>query len=165
MIRFGSIIALALLAALASGAIARADCTYKPFDFHPEKNDGVVVDSIVNGGSSCTHNFAEGPGYKFTDITFEREPENGKLVRAGATRFIYTPNKGLQRQGRLSLQDLRHQGRADGLLDGGVCGGGEVVVRLLVTRMVTGSRQCRHAKTAKRTVFRAGPGALRRMSS
>ena len=164
MIRFGSITALALLAALASGAIARADCTYKPFDFHPEKNDGVVVDSIVDGGSSCTHNFAEGSGYKFTDITFEREPENGKLVRAGATRFIYTLQQGLQRQGRLSLQDLRRQRRADGLLDGGGCGGGEVVVPL-VTRMVTGSRQCRHAKTAKRTVFRAGPGALRRMSS
>jgi hypothetical protein len=96
MIRFGSITALALLAALASGAIARADCTYKPFDFHPEKNDGVVVDSIVDRGSSCTHNFAEGPGYKFTDITFERKPESGKLVRAGATRFIYTPNTGFR---------------------------------------------------------------------
>jgi hypothetical protein len=92
--RFRSIAASALLLAIASGSAARADCTYKPFDFHPEKNDGVVVDSIVDAGSSCTHNFAEGPGYKFTGITFEREPENGKLVKTGANRFIYTPNKG-----------------------------------------------------------------------
>ena len=70
--KFCSIVALALLVALAAGSTARADCAYKPFDFHPEKNDGVVVESIVDSGSSCTHNFAEGPGYKFTGITFVR---------------------------------------------------------------------------------------------
>jgi hypothetical protein len=94
MMRFRPIATLAFLVVLASGSTTRADCTYKSFDFHPEKNDGVVVDSIVNAGSSCTHNFTEGPGYKFTGITLEREPENGKLVRAGANRFVYTPNKG-----------------------------------------------------------------------
>ena len=72
---------------------ARAGCLYQPFDFHPEKNDGVVVDVIVDAGSSCTHNFGEGPGYKFTGITFAREPERGRLVKAGANRFIYTPDK------------------------------------------------------------------------
>ena len=90
---FRPLAALALLVSLASGSIARADCTYKPFDFHPEKNDGVVVNSI-DAGSSCTHNFAEESGYKFTGITFEREPENGKLVKAGVNRFVYTPNTG-----------------------------------------------------------------------
>jgi hypothetical protein len=94
VMKFCSIVALALLVALAAGSTARADCAYKPFDFHPEKNDGVVVESIVDSGSSCTHNFAEGPGYKFTGITFVREPESGKLVKAGANRFVYTPNKG-----------------------------------------------------------------------
>jgi hypothetical protein len=73
---------------------ARAGCTYKPFDFHPEKNDGVVVESIIDAGSSCTHNFGEGPGYKFTGISFEHEPDHGKLVKAGPNRFIYTPDKG-----------------------------------------------------------------------
>lgn len=73
---------------------AQAACVYKPFDFHPERNDGVVVTSIVDGGSSCTHNFAEGPGYKFTSITFEHEPDHGKLVKAGRNRFIFTPDKG-----------------------------------------------------------------------
>jgi hypothetical protein len=73
---------------------ARAGCLYKPFEFHPEKNDGVVVDVIVDAGSSCTHNFAEGPGYKFTGISFLHEPENGKVVRAGVNRFVYTPDKG-----------------------------------------------------------------------
>jgi hypothetical protein len=74
--------------------VAGASCLYKPFEFHPEKNDGVVVDVIVDAGSSCSHNFGEGTGYTFTDISFEREPENGKLVKAGANRFIYTPDKG-----------------------------------------------------------------------
>ncbi|GLS24160.1 hypothetical protein GCM10007874_71810 [Labrys miyagiensis] len=75
-------------------AAARAGCLYKPFDFHPEKNDGVVVDVIVDGGSSCTHNFGEGPGYAFTGLRVEREPENGKLIKTGANRFLYTPDKG-----------------------------------------------------------------------
>ena len=73
---------------------AHAACVYKPFDFHPEKNDGVVVDVIVDAGSSCTHNFGEGPGYKFTGISFEHEPDHGTLVKAGPTKFIYTPAKG-----------------------------------------------------------------------
>ncbi|MGB7259561.1 MAG: Ig-like domain-containing protein [Pseudolabrys sp.] len=72
---------------------AHAGCLYKPFDFHPEKNDGVVVTSIVDAGSSCTHNFGEGPGYKFTGITVARAPDHGKLAPAGANRFIYTPDK------------------------------------------------------------------------
>ena len=75
-------------------AAAQAGCLYKPFDFHPEKNDGVMVDVIIDAGSSCTHNFGEGAGYKFTAITFEHEPDHGKLVKAGANRFIYTPDKG-----------------------------------------------------------------------
>lgn len=75
---------------------ARAGCLYKPFDFHPEKNDGVVVDVIVDAGSSCTHNFGEGPGYKFTGITFERKPERGTLVKADRTRFIFTPDPGFK---------------------------------------------------------------------
>ena len=73
---------------------AHAGCLYKRFDFHPENNDGVVVDVIVDAGSSCTHNFAEGPGYKFTGISLAHEPERGKLVKAGPNRFIYTPDKG-----------------------------------------------------------------------
>jgi hypothetical protein len=85
-------IAAALLVLLPVSA--RAGCLYKPFDFHPEKNDGVVVDVIVDAGSSCTHNFGEGPGYKFTGITFEHEPERGKLVKTGPNRFVYTPDQG-----------------------------------------------------------------------
>ena len=86
---------LAALLVLLPGS-ARAACLYKPFDFHPEKNDGVVVDVIVDAGSFCTHNFGRGQGYKFTGISFAREPENGKLVKAGANRFIYTPDPGFK---------------------------------------------------------------------
>ena len=85
---------LIIAALVASPAAARAGCLYKTFDFHPEKNDGVVVDVIVDGGSSCTHNFGEGPGYTFTGISFLHEPEHGKVAKAGVNRFIYTPAKG-----------------------------------------------------------------------
>ena len=77
-------------------ASAHAACVYKPFDLHPEKNDGVVVDVIVDGGSSCTHNFGKGQGYTFTGISFAHEPEHGKVVKAGDKRFIYTPDKGFK---------------------------------------------------------------------
>ncbi len=84
----------ALLALTA--APARAGCLYKNFEFHPEKNDGVVVDVIVDGGSSCTHNFGEGQGYTFNSIDFMHEPEHGTLVAAGTNRFVYTPAKGFK---------------------------------------------------------------------
>jgi len=77
-------------------ASAQAGCLYKNFEFHPEKNDGVVVDVIVDAGSFCTHNFGRGQGYKFTGISFVHEPEHGKLVAAGANRFIYTPDQGFK---------------------------------------------------------------------
>ena len=87
---------LALAAAMyvLAPAAARAECVYKPFAFHPEKNDGVVVDAIVDAGSRCVHQFGEGPAYKFTGITFEREPEHGKLTKVGPYWFFYVPDKG-----------------------------------------------------------------------
>ncbi len=88
------LIAAALMVLLP--ASAQAGCLYKTFDFHPEKNDGVVMDAIVDAGSSCTHNFAEGPGYKFNGITFEHTPDHGKLVKTGVNRFVYTPDKGFR---------------------------------------------------------------------
>lgn len=85
------VIAAALLALLPAGADAA--CLYKPFVFHPEKNDGVVVGALVDAGSLCVHRFGEGPGYKFTGISFEREPEHGRLVKVGPA-YVYTPDKG-----------------------------------------------------------------------
>ncbi len=73
---------------------AYAACTYKPFVFHPEQNDAVVVEAIVNAGTSCVHQFGEGPGYKFTGLTFEREPEHGKLTKVGPYWFFYVADKG-----------------------------------------------------------------------
>ncbi len=84
---------LAMLVALIAlfPASARAECIYKPFEYFPEKNDGVVVELIVKSGTTCAHNFKEGPGYAFTSVTFERSPEHGSLGKAGALRFIYRP--------------------------------------------------------------------------
>ena len=73
--------------------VARAAYVYPQFAFFPEKNSNVVVDSVVDTGSVCTHRFGEGPGYKFNSVTVEHEPEQGKLVKVGPA-FVYTPNKG-----------------------------------------------------------------------
>ncbi|MGC2408865.1 MAG: hypothetical protein WA441_02355 [Methyloceanibacter sp.] len=73
-------------------ANANAACLYKPFEFHPNKNDNVVVTSLVDAGSSCSHNFAEGPGYHFDSVTIDRAPEHGELKQTRGTRFVFTPN-------------------------------------------------------------------------
>jgi hypothetical protein len=86
---------IAALLGLSCGS-ASAGCLYKNFEFHPEKNDGVVVDVIVDAGSFCTHNFGRGEDYTFTGIDVVHAPENGKLVPAGHNRFIYTPDKGFK---------------------------------------------------------------------
>ncbi len=78
---------------LASGA-ARAECSYPRFDFFPEKNGGVTVDNTVIAGTPCTHNFAEGPGYRFTSVGVDLKPEHGQLKQAGRARFVYTPQAG-----------------------------------------------------------------------
>ena len=62
------------------------------FEFHPDKNDNVVVTSLVDAGSSCSHNFAEGPGYHFDSVTIDRAPEHGELKQTRDTRFVFTPN-------------------------------------------------------------------------
>jgi hypothetical protein len=77
---------------LASGA--QAECKYPRFDFFPEKNGGVVVDSVTTGGAPCAHDFAEGPGYKFDEVVIDRMPEHGSLAQIGPTRFVYTPAPG-----------------------------------------------------------------------
>jgi len=79
---------------------AQAACVYDNFVFHPEKNDGVVVDAIVDAGSSCAHNFAEGPGYKFTGkisgVTIElKEMKKTDLDDAVQSRKAAALKKGL----------------------------------------------------------------------
>jgi hypothetical protein len=85
------IFAAAFLAALGCNS-ANAACLYKPFQFQPEKNGGVVVNSVVEAGTFCAHNFAEGPGYKFESVTIDRPPEHGALTQTEPTRFVFTPS-------------------------------------------------------------------------
>jgi hypothetical protein len=70
-----------LAATLLLSLPARAECTYPTFEFFPERGGAVVVETMVTGGSSCTHNFAEGPGYKFTSAAIQPRPEHGTLRR------------------------------------------------------------------------------------
>lgn len=86
------LIAAALLA-LPSTA-AQALCTHKPYQFHPELNDGVVVNMVVDAGSTCTNDFAKTSGYMLTSIAFERMPRHGKIVETEKNHYVYTPAKG-----------------------------------------------------------------------
>jgi hypothetical protein len=85
-------IAVAMLAL--PGTAAQALCTHKPYQFHPEQNDGVIVSVVVDAGSSCTEDFADKPAYTLTGITFERMPRHGKIVEERKGRYVYTPAKG-----------------------------------------------------------------------
>jgi hypothetical protein len=72
---------------------ASAACVYKPFQYQPEKNGGVVVTSAVGAGSFCAHDFQEKPGYQFESVTIDRPPEHGALTQTEATRFVFTPSR------------------------------------------------------------------------
>lgn len=77
---------------IASCASSRADCVYKPFQFFPDKNDGVIVGSVVEKGASCQHKFKEGKGYRFTSVEIDGEqPPHGQLTKIGDAEFVYTP--------------------------------------------------------------------------
>jgi len=81
----------AAVAAFCAATGAKAECKYPVFDFFPERNGGVTVDAVVIAGTPCTHNFAEGPGYRFTSVGVALKPEHGRLVKQGGARFVYTP--------------------------------------------------------------------------
>lgn len=50
-----------------------------------------------DGDGSCTHNFADGPGYKFTSVAIELKPEHGTLTEEGALfRYVYRPDGGFK---------------------------------------------------------------------
>ena len=88
------VIGAAAIIAAFGGAQANAACLYKPFQFQPEKNGGVVVTSVVEAGSYCSHNFAEGPGYKFESVAIDQLPEHGSLTQTDDARFVFTPGRG-----------------------------------------------------------------------
>jgi tetratricopeptide (TPR) repeat protein len=71
---------------------SNAGCSYEPFVFHPEKNDGAIVKSLVDKGSICRHRFAEGKGYRVTSVDVEGEPQHGVLEKTGENSFVFTPN-------------------------------------------------------------------------
>jgi hypothetical protein len=95
---------------------ARADaaCTYPTFDFFPEKNGSVVVEMKVTDGTSCTHNFAEGPGYKFTSVGIGLPPEHGALKKEGKNRFVYRPAAGFKGNDAYMMQICATKGAAKG---------------------------------------------------
>ena len=87
-----ALVAAAALAGVSSAA--HAACSFSNFDFFPERNHGVVVEANVQAGTSCNHNFREGPGYRFTNLAIDAAPSSGTLRKTGAARFTYTPAKG-----------------------------------------------------------------------
>ena len=102
--------AVALLAATG----ARAECKYPVFDFFPEKNGGVTVDTVAVAGTPCTHNFREGPGYHFTSVGVALKPEHGRLAKQGGARFVYTPTAGYAGKDAYMIQICATKGEQKG---------------------------------------------------
>jgi len=103
-----------LAATLLLSLPARAECSYPTFDFFPERGGAVVVETMVTGGSSCTHNFAEGPGYKFTSAAIERRPKHGTLRKEGAFRYVYRPDAGFKGKDAYLVKICATKGDAKG---------------------------------------------------
>jgi hypothetical protein len=93
---------------------ARAECSYPPFDFFPDKGGGVVVEMTVKAGTTCSHNFAEGPGYRFTSIGVDRAPEHGVLRKTGPFRYVYTPSGGFKGKDAYIVKICATKGAAKG---------------------------------------------------
>lgn len=86
---------IAAVAAFLGAGAARAECSYPPFEFFPEKGGAVTVNMTAVAGTPCTHNFKEGPGYRFTAV--ERLPvgaEHGRMKKLGRAHYVYTPQAG-----------------------------------------------------------------------
>lgn len=101
-------------AAILCSASAHAECTYPRFEFHPEQNGGVVVDMKVTEGASCTHYFAEGPGYKFTSVTLDRQAEHGSVKKDGVNHFVYRPAPGFTGKDFYGVKICATKGAAKG---------------------------------------------------
>ena len=106
-------------------ASAQAGCLYKTFEFHPEKNDGVVVDASSMPARSARIISARG---RATNSPASASCIAGQRQTGGGRRQPFHLHAGqrLQGQGRLRLQDLRQQRRKQGLLGRGFRVAGEV---------------------------------------
>ncbi len=107
-------LAVAVVVALFAAAPARAECTYPVFDFFPERNGGVTVDTVAVAGTPCAHNFGEGPGYHFTSVAIALKPEHGRLQRQGGARFVYTPTSGYSGKDAYMIQICATKGAQKG---------------------------------------------------
>lgn len=86
---------VAVAATLLAGGAARAECSYPPFAFFPDKGGVVTVNMTAVAGTPCTHNFREGPGYRFTSVEhLPVGPEHGRMRKLGRARYVYTPKAG-----------------------------------------------------------------------
>ena len=104
----------AAAALLLSASAAQAECKYPVFDFFPEKNGGVTIDTVAVAGTPCTHNFGEGPGYHFTSVGISLKPEHGSLLRQGGARFVYTPKAGYAGKDAYMIQVCATKGAQKG---------------------------------------------------
>jgi hypothetical protein len=107
-------IALPALAFILCATSAQADCSYGAFEFFPEKNGAVVVEMKVTDGGFCTHKYGEGPGYKFTSVTLDRQAEHGAVKKDGVNHFVYRPAPGFTGKDFYGVKICATKGAAKG---------------------------------------------------
>ncbi len=79
----------ATLVALLSVATARAECSFSPYAFFPDRNDRVRVVVETDAVSFCDNSFREGPGYHFTKVSVVQVPPHGLIATLGPNHFAY----------------------------------------------------------------------------
>lgn len=103
-----------LLVISSTPSLADRNCYYPPFEFHPEKNAIVEVPAVAAKGGACSHNFAEGPGYHFKEVSIKAAPANGKIVKTGKNAFLYSPEANFSGEDEYAFYICATKGKKSG---------------------------------------------------
>ncbi len=84
-------LAIIVLCVGLDASLARAECSFKPYAFFPDRNDTVHIQVATDTGSFCDNSFREGPGYRFTEVSVTNAPPHGVIATLGPHHFAYHP--------------------------------------------------------------------------
>ena len=108
------ILAITLLFVVFSASLARAECTFSPFSFFPDRNDTVHVQVSTDSESYCDNSFREGPGYRFTNVSVTKAPRHGLIATVGPNHFAYHPFSNYQGNDQYSIRACAIVGQRKG---------------------------------------------------
>ncbi len=96
--------AATIVFALVSVSAARAECSFSPYTFFPDRNDRVHVIVHTDAASFCDNSFREGPGYHFTTVSVVQVPPHGLIATLGPHHFTYHALPNFSGQDRYTIR-------------------------------------------------------------